>query len=76
MHVLLAFHYSDDWADPYSQDVPSEWLGIVDTAELGNALYTYTAAVLHELNNLGLMPDFVQVGNKINAMTWFDKPKR
>ena len=37
MHVLLAFHYSDDWADPYSQDVPSEWLGIVDdTTELGN----------------------------------------
>ncbi len=60
MHVLLAFHYSDDWADPYSQDVPSEWLGIVDdTTELGNALYTYTTAVLDELNNLSLMPDFV-----------------
>jgi arabinogalactan endo-1,4-beta-galactosidase len=69
MHVLLAFHYSDDWADPYSQDVPSEWLGIVDdTTELGNALYTYTTAVLDELNNLSLMPDFVQVGNEINAM--------
>lgn len=69
MHVLLAFHYSDDWADPYSQVVPSEWLGIVDdTTELGNALYTYTTAVLDELNNLSLMPDFVQVGNEINAM--------
>jgi len=69
MQVLLAFHYSDDWADPSSQDVPIEWMGIVDdTTELGNALYTYTAAVLDELNNLSLMPDFVQVGNEINAM--------
>ena len=25
MHVLLDFHYSDDWADPQKQTIPAAW---------------------------------------------------
>ena len=69
MKVLLAFHYSDDWADPYSQDVPEDWLPFVDDiTRLSDALYSYTYDVLKELHSLNLLPDIVQVGNEINAM--------
>ena len=40
MKVLLAFHYSDDWADPYSQDAPADWLHLIDdTDKLSEVLY-------------------------------------
>lgn len=69
MKVLLAFHYSDDWADPNKQDVPGDWLPFVDaTTQLSDALYLYTYNVLKELHSLNLLPDIVQVGNEINAM--------
>jgi arabinogalactan endo-1,4-beta-galactosidase len=69
MKVLLAFHYSDDWADPYSQDASADWLNLIDdTDKLSEVLYSYTFNVLQDLFSLNLMPDFVQVGNEINAM--------
>jgi arabinogalactan endo-1,4-beta-galactosidase len=69
MKVLLAFHYSDDWADPNSQNAPADWLNLIDdTDKLSEALYSYTFSVLQDLFSLDLMPDFVQVGNEINAM--------
>jgi arabinogalactan endo-1,4-beta-galactosidase len=69
MKVLLAFHYSDDWADPYSQDAPADWLHLIDdTDKLSEELYSYTFNVLQDLFSLNLMPDVVQIGNEINAM--------
>ena len=32
MHVLLDFHYSDDWADPQKQTIPAAW-----AADIGDA---------------------------------------
>jgi arabinogalactan endo-1,4-beta-galactosidase len=69
MKVLLAFHYSDDWADPYSQDAPADWLHLIDnTDKLSETLYSYTFNVLQDLFSSNLTPDVVQVGNEINAM--------
>ncbi len=67
MAVLLDFHYSDTWADPSKQIIPAAWVDITDTQALAQAVYDYTFGVLTELDQDGLMPDMVQVGNEINS---------
>ncbi len=69
MKVLLDFHYSDTWADPGKQQIPSAWLDIINNTEvLGDSLYNYTYKTLDRLSDSNLLPDMVQVGNEINAM--------
>tara|TARA_B100000768_G_scaffold32016_1_gene30550 strand:- start:2432 stop:3562 length:1131 start_codon:yes stop_codon:yes gene_type:complete len=69
IQVLLDFHYSDTWADPSQQEIPSAWLGqINNTNVLGDLLYNYTFDTLNDLANSDLLPDIVQLGNEINAM--------
>jgi arabinogalactan endo-1,4-beta-galactosidase len=65
--VLLDFHYSDTWADPAKQIIPAAWAHIQDLETLQQALYGYTRGVLTQLDQHGLMPEFVQVGNEINS---------
>ncbi|MEZ4642638.1 MAG: glycosyl hydrolase 53 family protein [Chloroflexota bacterium] len=67
MYTLLDIHYSDDWADPGQQRIPEAWQGIEDTAVLAQAVYDYTRTTLLTLNEAGLLPDFVQVGNETNG---------
>lgn len=66
MFTLLDFHYSDNWADPGKQDIPSAWEDLSEE-ELPQALYQYTYDVLLTLSRQGLMPDFIQVGNETNS---------
>lgn len=66
MFTILDFHYSDNWADPGKQAIPAAWQDLND-AELEQAVYDYTYQVLSDLHEIGLMPDFVQVGNETNA---------
>ncbi len=69
MQVLLDFHYSDTWTDPSQQEIPVAWADYIDdTPALGDLLYTYTYETLMELNDEGLLPDIVQIGNEINPM--------
>jgi arabinogalactan endo-1,4-beta-galactosidase len=68
MKVLLDFHYSDDWADPQKQTIPSAWAADIDDADkLATHVHEYTRDVLARLNSRGLMPYMVQVGNEINT---------
>ena len=67
MHTLLDIHYSDDWADPGQQHIPADWKDIEDTAILAQTVYDYTRSTLLILNEGGLLPDFVQVGNETNG---------
>jgi arabinogalactan endo-1,4-beta-galactosidase len=67
MATLLDFHYSDDWADPGKQQPPAAWASLRDTDELAAALGDYTTSVLTRLDQEGLLPDIVQVGNEING---------
>lgn len=66
MEVLLDFHYSDTWADPGSQRVPAAWRDIADINDLADSVYNYTHQVLTYLNDKGLMPELVQIGNETN----------
>jgi arabinogalactan endo-1,4-beta-galactosidase len=67
MKVLLDIHYSDFWADPGNQEIPTAWLNIKDINVLKDSVYNYTSKVLHYLDDKGLMPEFVQIGNEINC---------
>ena len=70
MDVMIDFHYSDSWADPSKQTVPAAWQG--QTAEeLIASIATYTTEVLTKLNEAGVTPKWVQVGNETgNGMLW------
>jgi arabinogalactan endo-1,4-beta-galactosidase len=67
MDTLLDFHYSDTWADPSKQIIPAAWADLTDTEQLAQAVYDYTYDVLMHLNDEGVMPTLVQVGNEINT---------
>lgn len=67
MNVMLDFHYSDTWADPGDQIIPKAWANIKNVSVLADSLYTYTYSTLMKLNNMDLMPEFVQVGNETNS---------
>lgn len=67
MQVMLGIHYSDFWADPGRQLIPRSWLGVAhDLEALKDSVYNYTVQVLTELDDEGLMPDIVKVGNENN----------
>lgn len=67
MATLLDFHYSDVWADPGHQEIPAAWTDIKDIEVLKDSIYNYTCSVLDYLNQKGLMPEFVQIGNETNC---------
>lgn len=67
MAVLLDFHYSDFWADPGRQEPPRAWENITSLNVLKDSVYNYTFTVLRNLDNLGLMPEMVQIGNETNC---------
>ena len=69
MSVLLDFHYSDTWADPYKQEIPLAWeINLNNDSLLGEMLYDYTFSTLTTLDSLKLSPEIVQIGNEINPM--------
>lgn len=67
MRTLLDFHYSDDWAHPGKQLRPSSWPPADDVERLSAALAGYTTETLLALDEEGLMPDVVAIGNEINT---------
>lgn len=66
MEWLLDIHYSDNWADPATQEIPKAWRGLSDE-QLATAVYDYTHETLSTLHAEGLAPTFVQVGNETNG---------
>ncbi len=67
MSVLLDFHLSDNWADPGKQVIPAAWLPVADNLPvLQDSLYNYIYGTLSALDDEGLMPEMVQIGNETN----------
>lgn len=65
MKVMVVFHYSDHFADPLIQDVPSEWAD-ASTSELEKYVYDYTEYIMRQLANEDIYPEWVQVGNEVS----------
>lgn len=70
MKVLLNFHYSDSWADPGHQIPPAAWEGLSFNL-IRDSLYNYTKNVINTMDQAGVLPDMVQIGNEINnGLLW------
>ena len=61
--VMIDFHYSDTWADPGSQTIPSAWTDHSVEA-LAKHVYDHTYDVLAAIKAAGVVPKWVQVGNE------------
>ncbi len=72
MRVLINFHFSDSWADPGQQTKPQTWCGIT-FQQLLDSVAIHTTVVLQKLQQAGVSPDWVQIGNETNdGMLWPD----
>lgn len=70
LRVLINFHYSDTWADPGKQTVPTAWASL-NFSDLKNAIANHTTTVLNALKTANVTPEWVQVGNETNdGMLW------
>ncbi len=65
MKIMVVFHYSDHFADPLLQDVPSEWED-ASAAELEQYVYDYTQYIMTRLAEENIYPEWVQVGNEVS----------
>jgi arabinogalactan endo-1,4-beta-galactosidase len=64
MAFLLDIHYSDNWADPGKQIIPSRWRNVQSSDALADSIYNYTYDLVNTLKQVGATPDMVQVGNE------------
>jgi len=71
MKLMIDFHYSDTWADPETQSLPSTWQTNTSDAALADSVYQYTRRSLQQLKEYGAEADYVQIGNEISyGMLW------
>ena len=72
MAVMIDFHYSDFFADPSRQTVPSDWAsdkGSLD--KMSGRVASHTKEVLSALKDRGVSPAWIQIGNETrNGMLW------
>jgi len=67
--VYLNFHYSDTWADPGHQTIPSGWPS--DINNLAWKLYNYTLDAANRLQEADVQPTIISIGNEITpGLLW------
>jgi arabinogalactan endo-1,4-beta-galactosidase len=65
---LLSMHFSDTWADPQHQEIPTAWRTL-DFDDLEKQWELYANSVIRQFKEAGAMPDWVQIGNEITRGT-------
>ena len=66
MKIELTFHYSDFWTNGDMQFKPKAWENCT-LSELKDSIYTYTKTVLQHMNAQNTTPDYVSLGNEVQA---------
>ena len=70
MRFLLDLMFSNGWANPTMQPMPSGWENLTHDERV-TAVYTFCRDSIAALKDAGAMPDMVQVGNEIgNGFLW------
>ncbi len=72
--LLIDFHYSDFFADPGRQTLPAAWTGH-SLEQLKQDVQTHTTEVLTALQQEGIEPLWVQVGNETRSGMMWDSGK-
>ncbi|PPQ91634.1 hypothetical protein CVT25_013189 [Psilocybe cyanescens] len=65
MELYIDLHYSDTWADPGKQAIPSSWPKDLDG--LNTQIYTYTLNLVKAFSAQGTPIKFIEIGNEINS---------
>jgi arabinogalactan endo-1,4-beta-galactosidase len=65
LDVYLNFHYSNSWADPSKQYIPSGWPQEINA--LSSKLYDYTKSVCDAFQAAGIQPNMISIGNEIRS---------
>ncbi|KAF5027087.1 hypothetical protein F66182_799 [Fusarium sp. NRRL 66182] len=65
LSVYLTLHFSDTWADPGHQAIPSRWPS--DIENLSWRLYNYTQQVSNAFQSAGVPPAIISIGNEITG---------
>ncbi|MBO4755650.1 MAG: glycosyl hydrolase 53 family protein [Bacteroidales bacterium] len=70
--LMVDFHYSDFFADPSRQTIPSAWASDKDDLEkMCSHVSAHTTQVLQALKDAGVKPAWIQIGNETrNGMLW------
>ena len=70
--LMVDFHYSDFFADPSRQTIPSAWAADKDNLEkMCSHVSAHTTQVLQALKDAGIKPAWIQIGNETrNGMLW------
>ncbi|KAK1774122.1 family 53 glycosyl hydrolase [Copromyces sp. CBS 386.78] len=63
--VYVDFHFSDTWADPAHQAIPSGWPTAID--DLAWKLYNYTLDASNQFQDNGVQPTIMSIGNEITG---------
>ena len=66
LQIQLTFHYSDYWTNGGDQYKPHEWESL-SYASLKTKVYEYTRDFLQEMVSQGTTPEYVSLGNEIQA---------
>ncbi len=64
MAFLLDIHYSDNWADPGKQIIPSRWRNVKSSDAMADSVYAYTYDLISSLKQVNAIPEMVQIGNE------------
>ena len=72
MSLMIDFHYSDFFADPSRQTIPSAWKADKDNLDkMCQHVSDHTKEVLQALKEAGVTVKWVQIGNETrNGMLW------
>lgn len=65
LSVYLDLHFSDTWADPAHQALPSGWPTAI--SDLTWQAYNYTLALSNSMAAAGIAPVIISIGNEITA---------
>lgn len=63
LRTMIDFHFSDHWADPGQQEMPEVWKCLTFD-EQKKALANHVIETLTALINIGVTPEWVQIGNE------------
>lgn len=63
LSVYLDLHFSDTWADPSDQAIPSGWPTDID--DLAWEVYNYTMDVADTFESNGIQPVIISIGNEV-----------
>lgn len=70
LRLMIDFHFSDYWADPAKQNIPTAWSGMT-LEELKAAMTGHVNQMLTLLKYYNIEPEWVQIGNETTTgMMW------